>query len=55
MKHPIGKGMKITMIGNSYHFRNAKRRVGRREIERRTKTPKSVCVMEVDEENGEEH
>ncbi|KZV15078.1 hypothetical protein F511_37480 [Dorcoceras hygrometricum] len=54
MKHPIGSGMEITMIGKSNDFGNNERSTERkRRIMKRG--DKSKWVFEVDEKSGEEH
>lgn len=55
MKHPIGNGMEVTMIGDAYQFRKVDMRKGGRAAPQRRRPPKSLWVMEVDEESGEEH
>lgn len=54
MKHPIGRGMEITMIGKSNDFGNKERGADRkRRLMKRG--DKSKWVFEVDEKSGEEH
>ncbi|KAF9601131.1 hypothetical protein IFM89_017036 [Coptis chinensis] len=59
MKHPIGDGMEVTMIGSRKEFEKRDRGGGATppiEIRGRVKrTGKSKWVTEVDEESGEEH
>ncbi|XP_073313569.1 uncharacterized protein [Primulina huaijiensis] len=54
MKHPIGRGMEITMIGKSNDFGN-KERVTDRKRRIMKRGDKSKWVFEVDEKSGEEH
>ncbi|MQM06692.1 hypothetical protein Taro_039519, partial [Colocasia esculenta] len=60
MKHPIGNGMEVTMIGDSDEFADVdtkevprERKKGKASLRRRPS--KSRWVMEVDKESGEEH
>ncbi|XP_020574963.1 uncharacterized protein LOC110020993 [Phalaenopsis equestris] len=59
-KHPIGKGMEVTMIGKSAEFAAKDARGWRHERKgrggsRRRGSRKSSWVMKVDEVSGEEH
>ncbi|KAL6982102.1 hypothetical protein U1Q18_023718 [Sarracenia purpurea var. burkii] len=58
MKHPIGKGMEVTMIGKCNEF--CKRNQGRGGFSRARvgsgkRTGKSKWIIKVDEKSGEEH
>ncbi|KAF8379705.1 hypothetical protein HHK36_029149 [Tetracentron sinense] len=60
MKHPIGKGMEVTMIGKSKEFEKNNLELGSTSKEERRgfgvrRTGKSKWVVKVDEETGEEH
>ncbi|XP_058103596.1 uncharacterized protein LOC131247188 [Magnolia sinica] len=52
MKHPIGKGMEVTMIGKSDEFGKRERKAG---VERVRTPRKSNWIVKVDEVSGEEH
>ncbi|KAG8363253.1 hypothetical protein BUALT_Bualt19G0003000 [Buddleja alternifolia] len=59
MKHPIGVGMEVTMIGKSNNIGRSKSGGYNMRAERKRgivkKTDKSKWVFEVDEKSGEEH
>lgn len=60
-KHPIGKGMEVTMIGKSAEFAAEEpkdlrsERKGRGASRRRRGSGRSSWVMKIDEASGEEH
>lgn len=60
VKHPIGKGMEITMIGKgSEHPKRDKSKGSSTRAERKggivKKTDKSTWIVKIDEKSGEEH
>ncbi|KAL3536706.1 hypothetical protein ACH5RR_000072 [Cinchona calisaya] len=60
IKHPIGKGMEITMIGkNCEHGKREKNRESHSRAEKKggfvKKTDKSKWIVKFDEKSGEEH
>uniref|UniRef100_A0A1D1ZEE3 Carboxylate-amine ligase Rxyl_1127 n=1 Tax=Anthurium amnicola TaxID=1678845 RepID=A0A1D1ZEE3_9ARAE len=59
MKHPLGNGMEVTMIGETKEFGKVDRKVGWKERKAKgslkRRPHRSRWVMKVDEESGEEH
>ncbi|KAL5998986.1 hypothetical protein ACLOJK_009935 [Asimina triloba] len=53
VKHPIGKGMEVTMIGRSSEF--GKKETRKTGVGRAKRPSRSNWIVKVDEESGEEH
>lgn len=55
IKHPIGKGMEITMIGKNNDIKRERHRKMDRKRSMTKKSDKSRWIARVDEKSGEEH